>query len=55
MYKLWFEFWGNDIYSSILTLGTSFSNAESLKIRADVLCLKDQLCAIAGVAQNSAG
>ena len=28
IYKLWFEFWRNDIYSSVLTLGTSFYNAE---------------------------
>ena len=37
IYKLWFEFWRSNIYSSILTLGTSFSIDKRVKIWACIM------------------
>ena len=50
IYKLWFEFQRSNIYSSVLTLSTSFLVSNRSKFGL-ILCLKDQLCVIAGLVE----
>ena len=52
IYILWSKIREGNFYSSVPILGTSFLSVKWLEFW-DFICLKGQLCAIAGVGQNS--